>query len=162
MTLADRIAIMKDGKIMQLDSPAAIYNQPCNLYVAGFIGSPSMNFIRGNIKDQQFSSGALTMPLSDYQWADSSKDFSDAGILGIRPEHVITGELAAKAQVRLELSVDIIEPMGSDTLIYASLNNEEFRVRIDGQAEIKPGTKLTIGLDAQRLSLFDPITEARL
>ena len=162
MTLADRIAIMKDGKIMQLDSPAAIYNQPCNLYVAGFIGSPSMNFIRGNIKDQQFSSGALTMPLSAYQWADSSKDFSGAGILGIRPEHVITGELAAKAQVRLELSVDIIEPMGSDTLIYASLNNEEFRVRIDGQAEIKPGTKLTIGLDAQRLSLFDPITEARL
>ena len=162
MTLADRIAIMKDGKIMQLDSPAAIYNQPCNLYVAGFIGSPSMNFIRGNIKDQQFSSGALTMPLSDYQWADSSKDFSGAGILGIRPEHVITGELAAKAQVRLKLSVDIIEPMGSDTLIYASLNNEEFRVRIDGQAEIKPGTKLTIGLDAQRLSLFDPITEARL
>ena len=162
MTLADRIAIMKGGKIMQLDSPAAIYNQPCNLYVAGFIGSPSMNFIRGNIKDQQFSSGALTMPLSAYQWADSSKDFSGAGILGIRPEHVITGELAAKAQVRLELSVDIIEPMGSDTLIYASLNNEEFRVRIDGQAEIKPGTKLTIGLDAQRLSLFDPITEARL
>ena len=162
MTLADRIAIMKGGKIMQLDSPAAIYNQPCNLYVAGFIGSPSMNFIRGNIKDQQFSSGALTMPLSAYQWADSSKDFSGAGILGIRPEHVITGELAAKAQVRLELSVDIIEPMGSDTLIYASLNNEEFRVRIDGQAEIKPGTKLTIGLHAQRLSLFDPITEARL
>ena len=162
MTLADRIAIMKGGKIMQLDSPAAIYNQPCNLYVAGFIGSPSMNFIRGNIKDQQFSSGALTMPLSAYQWADSSKDFSGAGILGIRPEHVITGELAAKAQVRLELSVDIIEPMGSDTLIYASLNDEEFRVRIDGQAEIKPGTKLTIGLDAQRLSLFDPITEARL
>ena len=162
MTLADRIAIMKGGKIMQLDSPAAIYNQPCNLYVAGFIGSPSMNFIRGNIKDQQFSSGALAMPLSAYQWADSSKDFSGAGILGIRPEHVITGELAAKAQVRLELSVDIIEPMGSDTLIYASLNDEEFRVRIDGQAEIKPGTKLTIGLDAQRLSLFDPITEARL
>ena len=162
MTLADRIAIMKGGKIMQLDSPAAIYNQPCNLYVAGFIGSPSMNFIRGNIKDQQFSSGALTMPLSDYQWADSSKDFSGAGILGIRPEHVITGELAAKAQVRLELSVDIIEPMGSDTLIYASLNDEEFRVRIDGQAEIKPGTKLTIGLDSQRLSLFDPTTEARL
>ena len=162
MTLADRIAIMKGGKIMQLDSPAAIYNQPCNLYVAGFIGSPSMNFIRGNIKDQQFSSGALTMPLSAYQWADSSKDFSGAGILGIRPEHVITGELAAKAQVRLELSVDIIEPMGSDTLIYASLNDEEFRIRIDGQAEIKPGTKLTIGLDAQRLSLFDPTTEARL
>ena len=161
MTLANRIAVMKGGKIMQLGTPDEIYNKPKNLYVADFIGSPSMNFIEGQLEGGVFKKGDLVLPMTGYEFANGQTTDRPATI-GIRPEHVVTGELAAKAPVPMTVTVDLVEPMGSDTLVYATLNGEAFRIRMDGQAVVAAGQALEIGIDPSRSSLFDNADEARL
>jgi len=83
-------------------------------------------------------------------------------IIGIRPEHIITSELVENAPVKMDMVVDLVEPMGSDTLACTPLNEAPFRIRMDGQARVVKGEKLTIGIDPARASLFDRKTEARL
>jgi len=161
MTLADRIAVMKGGLIMQLGTPDEIYNRPLNLYVADFIGSPSMNFIEGKLEGGVFAGGDLTMAVDGYAFASDTAQSGHATI-GIRPEHVITGELAANAPHKMDMVVDLVEPMGSDTLVYTTLNDDTFRIRMDGQAVVRKGETLTVGIDPSRASLFDTKTEARL
>ena len=161
MTLANRIAVMKGGKIMQLGTPDEIYNRPRNLYVADFIGSPSMNFMEGVLKDGVFKGGDLELPMIGYDYAHGSIDVSNC-VIGIRPEHVVTGGLVDEAPVRLTVTVDLVEPMGSDTLVYATINGQAFRIRMDGQAVVKAGETLAIGLDPSRASLFDKTSEDRI
>ena len=161
MTLADRIAVMKGGNIMQLGTPDEIYNKPKNLYVADFIGSPSMNFIEGHLESGTFKKGSVTLPMVGYEFA-SPQVADRPATIGIRPEHVVTGELASKAPVHMDVVVDLVEPMGSDTLVYAKLDGETFRIRMDGQAVVHAGDTLTIGIDPSKASLFDKADEARL
>jgi len=161
MTLADRIAVMKGGAIMQLGTPDEIYNRPRNLYVADFIGSPSMNFIEGEFEAGTFKSGALNLPMTGYDFVDGQTADRPA-VIGLRPEHIITGELTSSAPVQMDVTVDLVEPMGADTLIYATLNGDPFRIRMGGQAPVKPGDTLPIGIDPSRSSLFDKKTENRL
>lgn len=160
MTLADRIAIMRGGKIMQLGSPDEIYNRPQNKYVADFIGSPSMNFIEGKLTGGTFTREDLSLPMVGYEPVAPLQDGN--AIIGIRPEHVITGELVAGAPVKASAVVDIVEPMGSDTLVWVQFAGAPFRIRMDGQARVKPGEAMEIGLDPSRSSLFDASSEERL
>ena len=98
MTLADRIAIMKNGVIQQLATPHEVYNHPVNLFVAGFIGSPTMNFLNGQINgagQPSFALDNLNVPLGAYKFEKPAGDKVD-GVLGIRPEHIAVGEDAAK------------------------------------------------------------------
>ena len=160
MTLADRIAIMRGGKIMQLGSPDEIYNRPQNKYVADFIGSPSMNFIEGNLSSGTFTCDGLSLPMDGYA---ANGQLSDGNaIIGIRPEHVITGELVAGAPVKTSAVVDIVEPMGADTLVWVQLAGAPFRIRMDGQARVKPKETMELGIDPSRASLFDASSEERL
>jgi len=161
MTLASRIAVMKGGKIMQLGTPNEIYNRPKNLYVADFIGSPSMNFLEGTLENGTFTGGDLNLPMTGYEFATNTTS-ADKAVVGIRPEHVVTGGMVASAPIQMSVKVDLVEPMGSDTLVYATLNNQPFRIRMDGQATIEAGSDLAIGLDPSRASLFDKTSEIRL
>ncbi|NAZ38016.1 ABC transporter ATP-binding protein, partial [Rubellimicrobium sp. CFH 75288] len=161
MTLADRIAIMRGGRILQLGSPDEIYNRPATRYVADFVGSPAMNFVEGEREGEAFRAPGLTLPLAGYAFADRAGGGRRA-ILGIRPEHVATGRMAEGAPVRTEVVVDLVEPMGADTLVWGQLGGGPFRIRMDGQARVRPGDRLPIGLDPARASLFDAETEARL
>ena len=160
MTLADRIAIMKGGKIMQLGTPNEIYNHPKNLYVADFIGSPSMNFLNGELKDTKFTNGLLELPMGSYQFI--KKTNLKNVTIGIRPEHIITGELSKKAPVITNVTINLVEPMGSDTLVYANLSDVQIRIRMEGNAKVKIGDRLEIGIDQSRASLFDTQTEQRI
>ena len=160
MTLADRIAIMKGGKIMQLGTPNEIYNHPKNLYVADFIGSPSMNFFNGELKDTKFTNGSLELPMGSYQFI--KKTNLKNVTIGIRPEHIITGELSKKAPVITNVTINLVEPMGSDTLVYANLSDVQIRIRMEGNAKVKIGDRLEIGIDPSRASLFDSQTEQRI
>ena len=162
MTLADRIAIMKGGSIMQLGTPDEIYNQPQNRYVADFIGSPSMNFIDGALAGGAFVKGDLKLPMTGYAFASGGSATDQNATIGIRPEHVLTGELVGSAPVKSSVVVDLVEPMGSDTLVYSKLAGETFRIRMDGQAKVRLGDELLIGIDPARASLFDTATEIRL
>jgi multiple sugar transport system ATP-binding protein len=161
MTLADRIAIMKSGNIMQLGTPDEIYNKPQNKYVADFIGSPSMNFIDGTLEKGTFKAGDIILPMVGYSFGAPQVADRPATI-GIRPEHVATGALVAAAPVKFDVVVDLVEPMGSDTLVWAKMGGNPFRIRMDGLARVHHGEHLTIGIDPSRASLFDKKTEDRL
>ncbi|WP_068318739.1 ABC transporter ATP-binding protein [Polycladidibacter hongkongensis] len=164
MTLADRIAIMKGGKIQQLDTPANIYNRPQNKYVAGFIGSPSMNFIKGTVSEGKppvFRSGEVEIPLSGYEFA--SQPIGETPVwFGIRPEHVVHGDAAADAPFKTTVKVDVFEPMGSDTQVWSKIADQTFRFRIDGRVQIANGDVIEVGFDPHCASLFNLESELRL
>ncbi len=161
MTLADRIAIMRGGSIMQLATPNEIYLRPINKYVAGFIGSPSMNFIQGNLEGGRFVTDGATMPLEGYEYTDAGPR-EGAAWLGIRPEHIANGEAAAGLPVTLDAEIELVEPLGSDTLARVNALGQLFWIRMDGQASVRAGDKLTIGFDPARAHLFDEKTEERI
>ena len=161
MTLADRIAIMKDGLIQQLDSPNTIYAKPVNKYVADFIGSPAMNFFKGTVAANSFTAGEVTIALKGYDFGTEPSG-EQAAWYGIRPEHILTGAAAKDASFSADVPVDIVEPMGSDTLVWVTLNGAPFRVRMEGQATVKTGDTLTIGFQSDRASMFDVASEHRL
>jgi multiple sugar transport system ATP-binding protein len=159
MTLADRIAIMKDGVIQQLGTPAEIYGRPANRYVAGFIGSPAMNLLEGEVADGGFRAGDVSVPLADYAFTRSPKG---RATFGIRPEHVRTGEAAAGADYVTEVAAEVVDPLGSDTLVLSTLHGARFWLRLPGNAQVRPGDRIQIGIDAAVASLFDAADEARL
>ena len=163
MTLADRIAIMKGGVVMQLDTPDVIYNKPANKYVADFIGSPSMNFfdtVLTTADGPQVSIAGKDVSLAGY-------DFTRPGVsgdvwFGIRPEHILTGEMAGAAPTQFEVRAELAEPMGAETLVWSSLDGTALRFRVDGQMKITPGDALLIGFDPARASIFDKVEELRI
>lgn len=163
LTLADRIAVMRAGAIQQLDNPHEIYNRPVNLYVAGFMGSPGMNFIKGNIVSGSapgFRCKEALIDLAGYDFRQAPVD--GPAIFGIRPEHVSTGDTASAESFSTEAVVEVVEPMGADTLVWSTFDDQEFRFRVDGQSTLKPGERIVIGFDPAKASIFDASTENRL
>ena len=164
MTLADRIAVMKNGVVQQLDTPNGIFHRPINRFVADFIGSPSMNFFEGELvagDSITFSTKDLVFNVSNYEFINTGAVSCKAS-LGIRPEAVLTGEHIPENFFRCEISVELVEPMGSDTLVWTKLGGENFRFRMDGKASVKTGDKLTIGFDPSSSSMFNAETEDRI
>ncbi|QEW19926.1 sn-glycerol-3-phosphate import ATP-binding protein UgpC [Marinibacterium anthonyi] len=163
MTLADRIAIMRGGMILQFATPDEIYTRPASRYVAEFIGSPSMNFLEGTVDlsdSPRFASRAADFALDGYDF--EGRPAGGPAAFGIRPEHVAYGELAASKPIRLDAKVDLVEPLGSDTLAWVHAGDQPFWVRLDGQFKVRPGDMLPIGFHPDRANLFDLQTEARL
>ncbi|MBU2486828.1 MAG: ABC transporter ATP-binding protein [Alphaproteobacteria bacterium] len=163
LTLADRIAIMRNGIIQQLDTPHEIYNRPVNLYVAGFMGSPGMNFIEGELShhsEAALNFSSTKVPLGRYPFA--SDDRPGKAIFGIRPEHVSCGAAASDEPFSIDVEIEVVEPMGADTLVWAVLDGREFRFRVDGQSELRAGQTTRIGFDPAKASIFDAQTELRL
>lgn len=163
MTLADRIAIMKGGSILQLDNPTNIYNCPANKYVASFVGSPSMNFLEGKLDLNQMAieCAGLNISLKGYQTQKDPNPSSTAW-LGVRPEHIVVGEQAKQLPFSAEVVVEIVEPLGSDTLVWSTLAQQPFHFRLDGQEKIQTKDKIIIGFDPTRASLFNADTEERI
>ncbi len=170
MTLANRIAIMKGGVIQQLDTPGNIYNRPVNRFVASFIGSPAMNFIDGKLtgnNQPRFEANGVSWPLNDYRFTG---DIPDGGVadngrdvtIGIRPEHISVGHEAKLMPVQINIEVEVVEPMGSDTLGWTAIGTTQVTFRCAAEVELKAGQKLTIGFDPARGSLFDTKTGNRL
>jgi multiple sugar transport system ATP-binding protein len=161
MTLADRIAIMKNGIIQQLDTPHAVYNRPINLYVAGFIGSPTMNFFKGSVSNGALAVDDLNVPLTGYQF-DNPAAASFEGVLGIRPEHIAVGDEARKMPFQIESEIEIVEPMGSETVGYTKIAGQTVTFRCSSDIPLAPGQKVALGFDPARGSLFDPASGNRL
>jgi multiple sugar transport system ATP-binding protein len=165
MTLADRIAIMRDGLIQQLDTPHNIYNRPVNLFVAGFIGSPSMNFIHGQLQggaSPVFSAEGISVPLGGYKFEAVPPAGSLTAVLGIRPEHVAINEAAAQMPFSAESEIEIVEPMGSDTIAWTKLAGQPFTFRCESEVILTVGQKIRIGFDPSRGSVFNTETGDRV
>jgi len=162
LTLADRIAVMKNGVIQQLADPHTIYNKPVNLYVAGFIGSPQMNMFQGTLDKATFTTeGGTTIPVGNYAFEVPVKGANKA-VLGIRPEHIVLGDEAAAMPFVTEAEIEIVEPMGSDTLAWTTIAGQAITFRCDSDVEIATGQKVRIGFDPARGSLFSSETTNRL
>ncbi len=161
MTLADRIAVMKEGIIQQLDSPRKIYNEPVNLFVAGFLGSPSMNFLQGVVSNKTFKGEDITVNLANYNFRKSLKK-NVPSILGVRPEHVKIGNEAKSAPFSQDVTINVVEPMGSDVLCYAAFNGQDFKFLVNAEIDTKVNHRITIGFDPAKASCFDKTTEERL
>ncbi len=160
MTLADRIAVMKDGKIMQLGSPDDIYNRPQNLYVADFIGAPAMNFVQARLENETVIFGRHALPVGLYPF--ETPPTVGPVVLGVRPENLLIGSNAIRGDLQFEVTADLVEKMGADTLVWAELEGKPFRIRVDGQAGVKVGDSFMVGIKGSSCSLFDAVSERRL
>jgi multiple sugar transport system ATP-binding protein len=173
MTLADRIAIMKDGIIQQFDTPQQIYENPSNLFVAGFVGSPSMNFIPCRVARQGEQRGVFLetgmgssffLPI-DQTDLDLDPWIDREVILGIRPEKISHGfaDQGGNPQIHeIESVVEVLEPTGPDTLVFVNINGKEVTCRINPNAVKPPGEPMKLMVDMSRVILFDPDTERQI
>jgi multiple sugar transport system ATP-binding protein len=162
LTLADRIAVMKDRKFQQIGTPQEIYLRPVNRFVATFVGSPAMNLLPGRIAlgpdGPAFHSPALRLPLAAYPFAQAPDD-AEPMELGIRPEHVVLAPDAADAN---EVRVEMTEPMGSDLLAWTRIGDLPLSIRLPAETRLAPGDRLCVLLPEHRLSLFAAADGARL
>ncbi|MGB3814355.1 MAG: ABC transporter ATP-binding protein [Shinella sp.] len=164
LTLADRIAIMKSGVIQQLADPNTIYNAPRNMFVAGFIGSPSMNFLRGEIVERGgkpvFTTNGVDFSLDGYAAGEPLRQGRKV-VLGVRPEHVKVDEDVPGAKTH-QATVDIEEPMGADNLLWLKHAGHTMSVRVGGARRFAPGKAVKLAFDMRLASLFDADTEERI
>jgi multiple sugar transport system ATP-binding protein len=158
MTLATKVAVMKGGYVQQLADPRTIYERPANMFVAGFIGSPAMNFIRGRVISEdgrsRFESEGVDMSLIGYADA-GSRDC----VLGVRPEElkVVTADRAS-----IRGLIDVVEPTGPDTMITAIVGDQPVVARGEARFTGRRGDHVWFSVDPQSINLFDAITEQRI
>jgi multiple sugar transport system ATP-binding protein len=161
MTLADRIVALHSGVIEQVGTPYELYTNPANRFVAGFIGSPRMNFLKGQIlmEDGVLSAvpaGApqLRLPLPPLRGPGSGRDV----VIGIRPEHLTDTwtEPGHVALVPIDLRVEISEPLGADTLIVSRIGDAEVVCRVSAASQPSVGSTIRLRADANHIHLFDP------
>jgi multiple sugar transport system ATP-binding protein len=175
LTLADRIAVMRGGIIQQLADPKTIYNKPANLFVAGFIGSPAMTFLKGQIGERDgvrtFEAGGATIALDQYRGEVPAS--GTAVILGVRPEHVAVGHVAGghvaggsgvagSGGAGAAAKVEIDEPMGSDSLLWLRFAGQALSARAPAEHGFRAGDAVGLRFDISKASLFDTETEQRL
>ena len=166
LTLADRIAVMRSGVIQQLDDPMTIYNRPKNLYVAGFIGSPSMNFIKGEIAGSgasatlKIAGGELS--LADYS-ASAPVTANSKVVFGARPEHMkINGREERGMSQPFDAVVELIEPMGSDSLVWLTFGGQTISTRVESREHYSPDEKVKLSFRVGLASIFDEASGDRL
>ena len=167
MTMASRIVVMKDGYIQQVGSPKDIYDNPNNVFVAGFIGTPPMNFLDGQVeKDGFFHCDALKLklPKSKMELLEK-KDYIDRPIiLGIRPEDILDKEdfIKANPDTSAKLTVDVSELLGAETNIHISVGKNSIVSKVDARADIHIGDEIVLGFNMEKCHFFDPETEERI
>ena len=151
MTLADRLAVINNGIIEQLGTPIEIYDNPKSLFVAGFIGSPQMNFLDGSLKNN-------TLSAEGFEIKDINSDYEGEVTLGIRPEHLSQTENGL-----INLKVDLVEQLGSDNLVYGQLKDKkDFCYRCPGNQTIEKSSNLSLNIDNNKYYIFDKSTGKRV
>ena len=166
MTMGDRICVMRDGLIMQVADPLTLYRQPENIFVAGFIGSPPMNLLKGKVLKldsglafvEDGETSALTIPLRGKLEALAAKYVGKPIIFGIRPEH-LSDQVSDPSHIPVTATVEISEPMGSESIVYFKSATGNWIARVPGEHLYHPGDELTIQLNMDKVHLFDGETE---
>ncbi len=159
MTLGQRIGVMKDGRLLQVADPLTLYNRPVNRFVAGFIGSPPMNFLEGRLAQNplRFVHPSFTLELPPALAGPLAPVGTGPVILGVRPEDV---QISASPSIRA--GVEVAELMGNENILYLQLGGSSLIARVAPRYAPKPGTGVDISFDLSRLIFFDPATEAAL
>ncbi len=149
MTLADRIVLLRDGRVEQVGTPTDLFERPANRFVAGFIGSPAMNFLSATLEN-----GEIVLP-----WMRLPAGIAGSGAveIGIRPEDLLAGD-AAPEPYRFEALVRVVEPMGSEALLVIAVGGHEFQVRLMGRIHPIAGTRMLFAINPAELHVFDAAT----
>ena len=167
MTMGDRIAVMNNGFIQQVDRPLELYNHPANLFVAGFIGSPAMNFVTVKITPEgsalilDAGTFKLTLPASRAEVAHNY--IGKSCILGIRPEDIYDKQMISLVKSEpgntIPVDVDVLEPLGSDVEMYLKSGETSLIAMIDSASPAKIGDRIDVILDMNKIHLFDSVSE---
>lgn len=166
MTMGDKIVIMKDGIVHQTDTPLNLYNYPKNKFVAGFIGSPSMNFVEGKIIQNgnlkfKCKDESLSIPLNS-EYESKLKNYINKFVwIGIRPENIYDANniIAKDTFVKTRVKLEVVEPMGNEIFLYFSLNKEQFVARIPAREKPEAGSSIEVFFDTGKLHFFDTGSE---
>ena len=154
MTMGDRIAIMNAGILQQVGTPGDIYDHPANLFVAGFIGSPTMNFVPATALNGSAKAAGFQVKLP------KSLPAGKKGTLGFRPE-AVTDRVTDEGNA-LQMKVDVVERLGSDQFLYGQVGGDSVTARVDPRMKVDPGDTVKLGLDTRSLHFFDSETELAL
>ena len=165
MTLGTRIVVMKDGIVQQIDSPQNLYDKPCNLFVAGFMGSPQMNFVdatarvAGGKAYLDVEGQSIELP------ADKAKALIDGGyngkqvVFGIRPENIIEVKGDQKVPYAFESKVNVYELLGAEVFLYFDLGSSNITARVEPTTKVRPGDTVKYTFDTNKIHVFDKETE---
>lgn len=166
MTMGDRICVMKDGEVQQFDTPQTLYDRPCNMFVAGFIGSPQMNFIHtrvqktGDVYSLEFGDWKTTVPPEKVRDAGFDAYVGQEVCMGVRSEDV---HLAAEdTPSKITAHVDLAEMMGNEIYLYITAFGQQMVARVPARAAVHTGDDLSMCIDAENLHLFDLTTQQRI
>ncbi|WP_110643211.1 ABC transporter ATP-binding protein [Salinicola sp. CPA57] len=172
MTLASRIAVMRGGELQQLGTPQAVYDDPNNLFVAGFMGSPSMNLVKARIVEQgglpvaQVATDGATLTLPIVRDRDALRGWCDRDvILGLRPEAITDPASANHGEGNIheaELPVALVEPTGADLYVVTSLGGTNVNARMRPGTPLRTGERTRFAFDVSRMVVFDPESEQRI
>jgi len=163
MTLATRIAVMLDGKIQQIGTPSEVYERPVNRFVAGFLGSPTMNFLEGTLVQEGarlfWRSAALSLDVTEHEFA-ASPSAGGRAVLGLRPEHIAL--VAPDQPAYGRAIVTLAEPMGANVVLWLELGGEAIAVDSESHTPHRRGDTLGVRADVRRISMFDAASGQRL
>jgi multiple sugar transport system ATP-binding protein len=185
MTLGDRVVVMRGGLVQQVGSPTDLYEHPQNLFVAGFIGSPSMNFVPATIEGDSLNSGLGTIPMPDNVRRAVERSKGKEVIVGLRPEHFEDASLVGDAPGALfTVPIDLVESMGSDIYAYFTVSGQarsgdlddlakdtgqdmagegtQVTARLDAAANVRPGQQAELWVNTSKMHVFDVETGANL
>jgi len=167
ITMGSRIAVMRDGLVQQLASPTEVYDKPTNVFVAGFIGTPAMNFFRSDLQAEgdtlYADTGAFRLKLPPQKRAAVASYQGRQVIMGIRPEDIHEShDLPSVDGNRATLPVEVVEHMGSETLVYLLAGQTPAIARLDPRTTAEAGKPIEVAFDASHVHMFDPDSEQAL
>jgi multiple sugar transport system ATP-binding protein len=165
--MGTRIVVMKDGLAQQVDTPHNIYEHPVNMFVAGFIGSPQMNFMDANVLEQDgevvltFDNETIILPKDKAQILKEKSYIGKTVVMGIRPEDIDNNTIFLEKNKNsvIEAKVEVTELMGAETNIYLSKGDTNIVARVNGSSAAKVGDKIKIAFDTTKIHVFDKETE---
>jgi multiple sugar transport system ATP-binding protein len=168
MTMGERIVVMKDGVVQQVDTPIQMYDQPANKFVAGFIGTPQMNFFEGQIRATADamtfeSSGGLQLPVPEDRRTALAAYRDRQVILGLRPEDIGSSAAEQLAEApRIRALVEVVEPMGSESYVHFKVGDAPFVSRVDAHRKFQIGHTSEPAVFITKAHFFDPKTNRRI
>ena len=162
--MADRIVIMKDGFVQQIGSPQEVYNTPNNVFVAGFIGSPAMNFFNVTLNDGVISNGkglSLQLPEAKKKLLEEKGYEGKELIFGIRPEDIKGAQIAIDTYPSSSVKAEVVvsELLGAETMLYTRVDDTEFVSKVDARDFHNPGETVELAFDLNKSHFFDKETE---
>jgi multiple sugar transport system ATP-binding protein len=167
MTMGERIAVLRDGVLQQVDVPQELYDHPANVFVAGFIGSPAMNFLSARLEQDDTQTrvrgAGFQVLLADTLGEDAKPFLGKEVLVGVRPEHIVDArETAGDESPSARARVDVVEPLGAEVYAHLSIEAGDLVARFNPRRTPRVGDVIEVMIAPESLHLFDPATEASL